>query len=278
MTGKFFASAVLVAVGVSISVACPEDYADRVDEHYFNCMQRYDQISQQKPIKSEAQMKRVLATLTTKSYQQLDPQYVEHAQLNREFRLMNRRTGRTRIQDYRKKRFYEVKGNDQFKYLVGHLRIVDFLPNWKSPNYAYDPFHEAARELACTDESQNAPQYLLLDSQLLTKVQQLINLLDNHPNNYDHEAFDTYYAFRHPHMNDAIEGAKHSQHLWGKALDIRVGDIDRDGMVSRRDKAIVLELLERKVIGRSGGIGRYPDSDTDIHIDVRGSYARWDTY
>ena len=57
-----------------------------------------------------------------------------------------------------------------------------------------------------------------------------------------------------------------------------VGDLNRDGVADLKDKTIVLNLLKKKVIKNSGGIGQYPQhSETAVHMDVRGWRARWDT-
>ena len=268
-----FASFILVPF---LCWACPEDYEVNVDENYQECMSNYDIKSQQRPVISDTQIDAVLRSLPIKTYAQLNADYVEYAKLNRTFKFTDKRSGKMLKLDYRNLRFYEIKGDDQFKYLVDEFRIVDFLPNWKSPGYEYDHYHSAARELACGPESEDHPQYLLIDPYLLKRFGLLLRLLRDSPKGYDHRAIRIYYAFRHPHMNDTIEGSKRSQHLWGKALDLEVGDINRDGQTDRRDKDIVLDLLERKVIGHRGGIGRYPHSPTEIHMDVRGWPARWD--
>ena len=262
--------------GLSICTACPEDYDEQVRLGYEDCQSSYDARTNQKAVTTEAEIQAVLSSFPQIKFGQLDQRYVAHAKLNRTATVINRRTRQQLKLDYRKETFYVIRGDEQFKYLVGHFRVVDFLPNWKSPGYPHDPFHMAARELACSDEANAHPQYLLVDPLLLKKLNQLLQLIKKSPKGYDHRALSIYYGFRHPHMNDMINGSKNSQHLWGKALDIEVGDINRDGKANAQDKAIVLDLLERKVIGHRGGIGRYPDSPTEIHMDVRGWYARWD--
>jgi len=42
-------------------------------------------------------------------------------------------------------------------------------------------------------------------------------------------------------------------------------------------KKIILDILENKVIGDQGGIGRYPGT-MSVHFDVRGFKARWDKH
>lgn len=65
--------------------------------------------------------------------------------------------------------------------------------------------------------------------------------------------------------NKAVGGVKNSQHLTGKAADIRV-----DGLTAKQLGAIVLDdpILSR------GGVGVYP-SKGFVHVDTRGYAARW---
>ena len=69
-------------------------------------------------------------------------------------------------------------------------------------------------------------------------------------------------AYRTEAHNTKIGGAAHSQHLYGRAADIRV-----DG-VSPGKVADYAELL----LGDSGGVGRY---NTFTHVDVRDVKSRW---
>lgn len=62
--------------------------------------------------------------------------------------------------------------------------------------------------------------------------------------------------------NHTVGGSAHSQHLYGKAADIVVKDIEAD---------VVAEYLEQKYSDKYG-IGRY---NGRTHIDVRSSKARW---
>ncbi|MFW6281954.1 MAG: YcbK family protein [bacterium] len=70
-------------------------------------------------------------------------------------------------------------------------------------------------------------------------------------------------AYRCPERNEQVGGAKDSQHLYGKAVDVSVTNLE----ISVEK---VKELAEK--IGFNG-IGLY---DTFIHLDVRGYKARWD--
>lgn len=69
-------------------------------------------------------------------------------------------------------------------------------------------------------------------------------------------------ACRCPEHNKEVEGEDHSQHLFGKAADIKVSGVSPDSVASYLEQA-----------HPDGGSGRY---DTFTHVDVRGSAARWD--
>lgn len=48
-------------------------------------------------------------------------------------------------------------------------------------------------------------------------------------------------------------------------------------MSTAEDKQIVLDFLDKEIIGNKGGIGLYPGTKA-VHFDVRGHRARWNSY
>ena len=69
-------------------------------------------------------------------------------------------------------------------------------------------------------------------------------------------------AYRTVARNNAVKGAKYSQHLYGNAADIKV-----EGIAPKT----VSEYAE-KLMPKNGGIGTY---STFTHIDVRATKSRW---
>lgn len=74
-------------------------------------------------------------------------------------------------------------------------------------------------------------------------------------------------AYRSPAHNKAIGGVKNSQHVLGRAADIKVKDIET------KDLYLIIDSLILDGKMKDGGLGLY---DTFVHYDIRGSKARWD--
>jgi uncharacterized protein YcbK (DUF882 family) len=73
-------------------------------------------------------------------------------------------------------------------------------------------------------------------------------------------------GYRSPEHNAKVKGAKNSQHIFGLAVDIRVGIL-----TPKEVKAVIEKLITEKKI-KEGGIGLYR---TWVHYDIRGTRARW---
>lgn len=73
-------------------------------------------------------------------------------------------------------------------------------------------------------------------------------------------------AYRSPDYNKSIGGAERSQHMYGKASDIKV-----KGMEPVEVHKVVLRLISEGKM-KQGGVGLY---ETFVHYDIRGTRARW---
>ncbi len=74
--------------------------------------------------------------------------------------------------------------------------------------------------------------------------------------------------------------AADSKHLYGKAIDFLVFDVNGDGKSNGADVDIVCQILDKEIIGSKGGLGTYKGSRSFfnrqmVHIDCRGRYQRW---
>lgn len=213
--------------------------------------QTYDRETQQKPILTHEGIDSVLAQFEIVKYYDLDSTYKNYSDPEEKFRKQLAET------EYR-----VVQGNEIYQYVVGKNRICQFL----CPD---EYFSENADNL-----SANKKQYWLVDPKLLHMILDFMLILEEE--GYDKYGFHVRESHRHPRYNYARGGASLSQHIWGKAVDLNIEDINRDGKIALDDKDICLEILE-DLVGKKGGMGLYPGTMT-IHIDTRGHKARWNSY
>lgn len=106
------------------------------------------------------------------------------------------------------------------------------------------------REFACTDGSDP----IFVDSELINVLQKI--------RGHFGKAVTITSAYRTPGKNKAVGGQVYSQHLYGKAADIKV-----KGVTPNKVAAYAETLLKNR-----GGIGTY---STFTHIDTRSTKARW---
>lgn len=105
------------------------------------------------------------------------------------------------------------------------------------------------KEFACTDGSDP----IFIDSDLVNVLQKI--------RSHFGKSVTITSAYRTPGKNKAVGGQAYSQHLYGRAADIKVKG------VSPKKVAAYAETILKK-----GGIGTY---STFVHVDVRGTKARW---
>lgn len=106
------------------------------------------------------------------------------------------------------------------------------------------------KEFACTDGSDP----IFIDTELVNVLQKI--------RTHFGKSVTISSAYRTPGKNKACGGTTYSQHLYGKAADIKVKGVSPKTVAAYAEK-----LLKDK-----GGIGIY---GTFTHIDVRSTKARW---
>lgn len=106
------------------------------------------------------------------------------------------------------------------------------------------------REFRCQDDTDP----IFVDSDL-------VDILQNVRDHFG-KAVTITSAFRTASHNKKVGGATYSQHLYGKAADIKVSGVA---------PSVVADFAETLMPG-TGGIGRY---STFTHVDVRKVKARW---
>ena len=106
------------------------------------------------------------------------------------------------------------------------------------------------REFRCKDDTDP----IFVDSDL-------VDILQNVRDHFG-KAVTITSAFRTASHNKKVGGATYSQHLYGKAADIKVSGVAA---------SVVADFVET-LMPSTGGIGRY---STFTHVDVRKVKSRW---
>jgi hypothetical protein len=162
---------------------------------------------------------------------------------------------------YRPQSFYVVERKDLHRRIAGRNRLRQVVS--RDMRYHSTVFH-SGRKI-----------YLGINPGILHRLIELQQALRE--KGYDPDAVRINSGHRTPSHNRIVGGAKGSRHQRGDALDLRIGDVDRNGRTDSRDKAIVLRILDGRIIGSRGGLGLYPGTQT-VHMDLRGYRARWNSY
>ena len=132
------------------------------------------------------------------------------------------------------------------------------------------------------------PKYVVLDDRLLLKLENVLAAV-----NRSGRALDTLHvmsAYRTPFYNALIDNVKYSQHQWGSAADIfldkddndLMDDLNADHTIDKDDARVLfgwVDAMDRTKGARFvGGLGLYGGTKAHgpfVHVDVRGSLARW---
>lgn len=133
------------------------------------------------------------------------------------------------------------------------------------------------------------PKYLALDLRLIDKIELVVQELN--AMGVRAERIHVMSGFRTPQYNGpGGDGrASLSRHMWGDAADLWVDndangymdDLNGDGQIDLDDAAVMMravERVERRYPELVGGAATYPTTPTHgpyIHIDARGTRARW---
>ena len=107
------------------------------------------------------------------------------------------------------------------------------------------------KEFACKDGSDP----VFIDSELVSVLQKI--------RTHFGKPVTITSAYRTPTHNKSCDGTTYSQHLYGKAADIKIAGVSPKKVAQYAEK----------ILPNSGGIGVY---DTFTHIDVRSEKSRWD--
>ena len=147
--------------------------------------------------------------------------------------------------------------------------------------------HFELRQFLCK-QAAGYPKYVVLSEALILKLEHVIAALDRA--GHDVDTLHVMSGYRTPYYNERIGNVRDSQHTAGTAADVfvddrvdgRMDDLDRDGTVTRDDAVWLYRLVDRmdrapRALFR-GGLGDYGSTSAHgpfVHVDVRGSRARW---
>jgi uncharacterized protein YcbK (DUF882 family) len=211
----------------------------------------YDMLNDNKPVKTLTVAKKILEQYPTVSFLEL-PAHIKQPFYETKYNLQK---------GILNSRFYLIPRKDLLKKLFFNNRINNFVSKEQQIQGLW--YFQKGEAYVCIDEKLFESLFLLQEK--LTKV------------NCDPGALIINSGYRSPHHNKVAGGAPLSQHLFGKAIDLKIGDINRDRSVNQEDKKIVYKILQLDVIANKGGLGFYPNTQI-LHMDVRGVPARWDYY
>jgi Peptidase M15 len=178
--------------------------------------------------------------------------------------------GRVRSEAYRNPDgFIEVTPENEDTRVSEHFRLRDFVSHGQTDVW---------------------PKYVVLREPLLDKLELVIEDLNDHGVNA--EGMRIRSGFRTPDHNRAVRGegsARDSRHQFGDAADVYIdavgngkeSDLNGDGKVNFADVKLILDAVERvearypELVGGTGLYAYYGRSGPFVHIDVRGTRARW---
>jgi uncharacterized protein YcbK (DUF882 family) len=149
--------------------------------------------------------------------------------------------------------------------------------------------HFRLRNFLTKDQANVWPKYLVLDLRLVDKLELVLQEL--RAMGYQGKGLHVMSGFRTPQYNGPGEGgrARFSRHTYGDAADVwldddgdgQMDDLDGNGRVDVKDAAVLasaVDRVEQRVPGLVGGYGVYRANRVHgpfVHIDVRGTPARW---
>lgn len=165
----------------------------------------------------------------------------------------------------------------------GFIEVTEANQNLRiSPNFTLGQF-------LCKQKG-GFPKYLVLQPKLLNKLEEFLQEVNER--GIHTPSFVVMSGYRTPYYNRAIgNSTNNSYHIYGGAADIYIDvdndgvmdDINHDGKQDRQDAVLLYEWADSFVLRRNrpdlvGGLGAYkstPHHGPFIHIDVRGTPARW---
>lgn len=177
-----------------------------------------------------------------------------------------------------------LRGNPVYLPPEGYVEVTE-----KTGKIQVAP-HFKLREFVAKQKSVY-PKYVVMQERLLLKLEMILERLQE--NGYSADSMVIMSGYRTPYYNKSIGNVQYSRHKWGGAADIfidespkdgRMDDLNGDGKSDIADARIISQLIEdiandawyQPMVGGLGVYGPKPHRGPFVHVDVRGSKARWE--
>jgi hypothetical protein len=177
-----------------------------------------------------------------------------------------------------------AKPNPQYAAPAGFIEVTR-----ENQDTKVSPHFELKQFLCKEDTSKAFPKYVVLKERLPLKLEAVLALVN--ALGFDADTLHVMSAYRTPYYNRAIGDVKYSMHQWGSAADVyvdpakkeRMEDLNRDGRIDVEDAKFLYDRIEEMLAIKGfrelqGGMGFYPATAAHppfVHVDVRGTAARW---
>jgi uncharacterized protein YcbK (DUF882 family) len=188
------------------------------------------------------------------------------------------------LNGYRIGEYPAAKGNPMYLAPTGFIEVTKENRETRvSPHLTLEQF------LCKEDTTKTFPKYVLVKERLPLKLEAILEHV--YAMGFEVDTLHVMSAFRTPYYNRAIGDVQYSLHQWGSAADIyidpqktsRMADLNRDGRIDMQDSKVLYDEIERMLAVRElarfqGGMGFYPATAAHppfVHVDVRGTPARW---
>ncbi|WP_370088847.1 hypothetical protein [Ekhidna sp.] len=148
--------------------------------------------------------------------------------------------------------------------------------------------HFSVRQFLCK-QAGGFPKYVIVRERLLLKLEYMLERVNE--KGYAIETFGFISGYRTPFYNKSIKNVQYSRHVYGGAADIFIDqnkdgsmdDLNKDGKIDEKDVRIFYDIVDNEYTKDRysafvGGLGFYRKNSNHngfIHVDVRGSKARW---
>jgi hypothetical protein len=177
-----------------------------------------------------------------------------------------------------------LNGNPIYSPPAGFIEVTP-----KNENTRLSP-HFLLKQFVCKQGAPNDfPKYVVLHERLIQKLEAVLHQVN--AIGFDVKTLHVMSGYRTPYYNHTLGDVPYSLHQWGRAADVFVDKDDRgvmddlngDGHVDIQDSKYLYDMVER-LLARpglqtlQGGMGFYAATSGHppfVHLDVRGTKARW---